>query len=163
MAVWVSLHPNCALAQWLRDDYLYAPPPNYRRAIDFMNRVLRLIIAIAFLASGTFSAMAEAHALCDGATNAQHDGHQHNVPSGTFSQDPDADISEKDPSGTWPDGAATDPEASCHTGGLGCPGCVTPQEQTLLSPAATKDAFRYAATSGQSAEQTANRRPPKLS
>jgi hypothetical protein len=128
-----------------------------------MNRVLRLIIALAFLASGMFGAMAEAHALCEQATNTQHAQHEHDIPSGTFSLHADADVAEKDPSGLWPDGAAGDPEASCHTGGLGCPGCVTPQEQGLLSPVTMKDVFHHTAISGQSAELTANRRPPKLS
>jgi hypothetical protein len=126
-----------------------------------MNRVLRLIIAIAFLASGTFSVVAEGHALCDQATNAQHEGHQHDGPGGPLSLD--ADVSEQDPSGTWPEGAAADPEANCHTGGFGCPGCVTPQEHALLGPVPMKDAFYHAAISGQSAELTANRRPPKHS
>jgi len=127
---------------------------------NFMNRALRFIIAVVFLASGTFGAMAEAHASCDQATNAPHQQHGHDVPSDAFSLH--ADVTEKDPSGTWPDGAA-DPEANCHTGGVGCPGCVTPQEQALLGPVLMKDAFHHTAISGQSAEQTANRRPPKLS
>jgi hypothetical protein len=128
-----------------------------------MKRLLRLIIAIAFLASGTVGAAADAHALCDQATNTHHEKHEHDIPSGSLSLHTDADIAEKDSSGTWPDGATADPEANCHTGGLGCPGCVTPQEQVLHSPVSMKDSFYHTATSGQSAEQWASRRPPKLS
>jgi hypothetical protein len=129
-----------------------------------MTRFLRIALAIVFLASSTLGAVAETHGFCDQSTAAQHQQqHKHNVPNEKFSAEADADIAEKDSPATSPKGEADALGALCHSGGVGCPGCVTPSEQALYSPVAAKLAFVYAAVYGQSEEPSGDLRPPKFS
>lgn len=129
-----------------------------------MNRLLRILIAALFLASGTFSAVAETHGFCDQSTTAQHQQqHKHNAPDEKFSAQADADIGEKDPAETAPKGEVDALGALCHSGGVGCPGCVTPSEQALFSPTEAKLVFSFATISGQSEEPSGDLRPPKAS
>jgi len=128
-----------------------------------MNHVLRIFLAVVFLASGTFGAFAETHGLCDQATATQHHQHQHDVPSNAAGIDADAEASQKTPAAPENGTATADLVAQCHTGGLGCPGCVVPAEHALADPASAKTAYFHAAVFGESADQAGNRRPPRLS
>jgi len=124
-----------------------------------MKHVLRLILALAFLASGTFGAVAETHGACDQAAATSQ--HKHDAPAEPVDQD--SDLAKKDASDSQAPGEAADFGARCHTGGVGCPGCVTPLQQALYKPTVMKTTFHHPPVSGQSADQTANRRPPKFS
>jgi hypothetical protein len=124
-----------------------------------MNHVLRLILALAFLASGTLGAVAGTHGFCDQASGASQ--HKHDAPAEPVNLD--ADLAKKDASDSQSSGEVADFGARCHTGGSGCPGCVTPAEQAFYNPVVMKAAYHHPPVSGQSADLTANRRPPKFS
>jgi hypothetical protein len=124
-----------------------------------MNHVLRLILALAFLASGTFGAFSETHGFCDQASASSQ--HKHDAPAEPVHLD--ADLAKSDASDSQSPGEVADFGARCHTGGVGCPGCVTSAEQALYDPVVMKAAYHHPPVSGQSADQTANRRPPRFS
>jgi len=127
-----------------------------------LTRLLRLIVATLFLATATFSAVANAHGLCEENSGYQQSDHNHQHPGGNADLDPSVDISKKNDSSSLAGDMSSDVTTVCHSG-AGCPGCTTPADQPLHAPVAAALAFRHASETGESADQSSSLRPPKIS
>nr|WP_298687614.1 hypothetical protein [uncultured Dongia sp.] len=129
-----------------------------------LTRLTRLIVATLFLTTATFGAVTNAHAICDESSSYQQQpGHNHQHPDGNADLDTPMDMSEKDDKLSLADGVLGNVATVCHSGSVGCPGCVTPSDQALHAPTASTLAFRHASESGESADPSSNLRPPKFS
>ena len=123
-----------------------------------LSRLIRLALAVLFVASTTLSVVASAHAACEENTGIDSSQAAHN-------HTPTAAASHHDESG-GDDGGSMDDSSragtTCH-GNAGCPGCVPVTAPALPLLSVTAIAFRPAAESGQSAEPDTRLRPPKFS
>jgi hypothetical protein len=129
-----------------------------------LTRLTRLIVATLFLTTATFGAVTNAHAMCDESSSyQQQSGHNHQHPDSNTNLDTSMDMSEKDDKLSLADGMLGSMATVCHSGSVGCPGCVTPSDQALHAPTASTVEFRHASESGESADQSSNLRPPKFS
>lgn len=93
----------------------------------------------------------------------QQSGHNHQHPDDGADFDIPMDMSEKDDKLSLADGMLGNMATVCHSGSVGCPGCVTPSDQALHAPTTSTLAFRHASESGESADQSSSLRPPKFS
>lgn len=124
-------------------------------------KLVRLALALLFLASTTIGVTAGAHAGCEQqvgvAAGADHaaQGHAHDAASQQHDHAPVSDKGDLDDKRS----AAG---ATCH-GGVGCPGCTAATGPALPSPASMPITFRPTAENGQSAEPDSQLRPPKVS
>jgi hypothetical protein len=123
-----------------------------------LSRLIRLALAVLFVASTTLSVVASAHAACEENTGVTDPSAHSHAASASSSHH---DETGKDDGGAMDDagGAAG---TTCH-GNAGCPGCVSPTASALPSLSVTPIAFRPTAESGQSAEPDTQLRPPKAS
>lgn len=122
-----------------------------------MVRLSRFLLAIAFLATASFAAVADVHSGCHPDTQSEHEaGHSHENPGQDSESEIAIDLGEVDRSAKG--------EASlCHGGFGGCAGCISAPEQALYEPSVSTAAFRLAAAVGESADTASNLRPPKAS
>jgi hypothetical protein len=128
-----------------------------------LTRLIRLGLAIAFLATAQMGIAVQAHALCDTSQSAaEHDSDSHQHSSAAVDPSAGVEAQKGDDDGGARDGKSGGMVLPCH-GGIGCPGCAVAAETLLRSPSAIAIVFRHSPVSGQSAESDHKLRPPKFS